>query len=131
MGVLAAAGRIGAVAAQFVNGSLESNVPLLLLVTGGFLLVGGMSAWLLPMDNTGTKLTEQVVVECGTDVAEDKCHSITHTTTDTGGIAGNSAGADDDFTSGTVAGATKRWPKDGSGSTYNTISTTENIIARP
>jgi len=58
MGVLAAAGRLGAITAQFVNGSLESNVPLLLGVTSTCMVLGGVSSWLLESDNTGTLLSE-------------------------------------------------------------------------
>ena len=58
MGVLAAAGRLGAISAQFVNGSMEGNVPLLLCVTSSCMIVGGVSSWLLEADNTGTALAE-------------------------------------------------------------------------
>lgn len=56
MGVLAAGGRLGAISAQFVNGSLEKNIPLLLFVTSACTVAGGLIAWLLPYDNTGTPL---------------------------------------------------------------------------
>ena len=59
MGVLAAAGRLGAITAQFVNGSLESNVPLLLGVTSTCMVLGGLSSWLLENDNTGTQLSDE------------------------------------------------------------------------
>ena len=36
--------------AQFVNGSLENNIPVLLAVTGLCMLIGGLSAWTLPGD---------------------------------------------------------------------------------
>jgi MFS family permease len=58
MGTLAAAGRIGAITAQFVNGSLESNVPLLLGVTSACMIIGGVSSFGLPSDNTGTELPD-------------------------------------------------------------------------
>jgi len=60
MGILAAAGRLGAVLAQFVNGSLEDNVPLLLGVTSTSMVLGGLCSWLLDNDNTGTKLSDDV-----------------------------------------------------------------------
>lgn len=54
MGFLAACGRLGAISAQFVNGSLEGNVTVLLLVTSGCMAIGGLFSWLLPKDCTGT-----------------------------------------------------------------------------
>jgi hypothetical protein len=59
MGVLAATGRLGAVAAQFVNGSLEKNIPVLLFVTCGCTIVGGLVSFLLPDDHTGTALPDE------------------------------------------------------------------------
>lgn len=56
MGLLSASGRLGAITAQFVNGSLEGNIPLLLVVTSGCMLVGGLSAWWLPEDPMGQAL---------------------------------------------------------------------------
>lgn len=58
MGVLAASGRLGAVSAQFVNGSLEKNIPLLLFVTSACTVVGGLIAWLLPHDTVGSAMQE-------------------------------------------------------------------------
>lgn len=52
MGSLAAAGRLGAICAEFVNGNLESNIPALLIVTSGCTLLGGFAAWLLPEEPT-------------------------------------------------------------------------------
>ena len=46
--------------AQFVNGSLEGNVPLLLGVTCTSMVLGGLCSWLLDNDNTGTKLSDDV-----------------------------------------------------------------------
>lgn len=66
MGVLAAAGRLGAIAAQFVNGSLEDNIPALLFVTTGCMVLGGLLAFALPNDNTGSNLV---------DVATSPTHS--------------------------------------------------------
>lgn len=60
MGVLAASGRIGAICAQFVNGTLEDNVPLLLFVTSGCMIVGGVSAKFTPLDTTGSSLMDHV-----------------------------------------------------------------------
>jgi hypothetical protein len=60
MGVLAAGGRLGAVSAQFVNGSLEQNIPLLLFVTSACTVVGGLIAWLLPHDTVGSAMSEHV-----------------------------------------------------------------------
>lgn len=48
MGILTASGRIGAVAAQVVNGRLQNSVPLLLLVTSSFMVLGGACAWFYP-----------------------------------------------------------------------------------
>lgn len=58
MGVLSSSGRLGAIAAQFVNGSLEKNVPLLLFVTSTCTLCGGLVSWLLPVENTGAALLQ-------------------------------------------------------------------------
>lgn len=58
MGVLAAGGRLGAMSAQFVNGSLERNIPLLLFVTSACTVVGGLAAWLLPNDTAGQALSD-------------------------------------------------------------------------
>jgi hypothetical protein len=60
MGVLAAGGRLGAVSAQFINGSLEKNIPLLLFVTCACTVVGGLTAWLLPHDTAGSAMTEEI-----------------------------------------------------------------------
>jgi hypothetical protein len=62
MGVLAAGGRLGAVSAQFVNGSLEKNIPLLLFVTCACTVVGGLTAWMLPYDTAGSAMTDVVDV---------------------------------------------------------------------
>jgi len=59
MGILAASGRIGAVSAQFINGSLEKSIPTLIVVTSVCSIVGGATAWLLPYDGTGTALVEE------------------------------------------------------------------------
>ena len=56
MGTVAAAGRLGAISAQFVNGSLESNVAVLLFVTSSCMLVGGVAALFTPNDNVGHSL---------------------------------------------------------------------------
>lgn len=56
MGILAASGRLGAASAQFVNGTLESNIPLLLFVTSACTIVGGVASWLLPKDPAGNSL---------------------------------------------------------------------------
>lgn len=58
MGVVSAAGRLGSIAAQFVNGSLEDNVLLLLLVTSGLTFVGGVASLLLPRDTLGVSLED-------------------------------------------------------------------------
>eukprot|EP00597_Dinobryon_sp_UTEXLB2267_P009453 CAMPEP_0170092440 /NCGR_PEP_ID=MMETSP0019_2-20121128/25807_1 /TAXON_ID=98059 /ORGANISM="Dinobryon sp., Strain UTEXLB2267" /LENGTH=407 /DNA_ID=CAMNT_0010312871 /DNA_START=51 /DNA_END=1275 /DNA_ORIENTATION=+ len=57
MGLLAASGRIGAISAQFVNGSLEKNVPVLLFVTCGCTVMGGLIARCLPEDPSGQSLS--------------------------------------------------------------------------
>lgn len=56
MAVVAAAGRLGSIAAQFVNGSLEDNVLVLLMATSGLTLVGGVASLLLPRDTLGVPL---------------------------------------------------------------------------
>ena len=58
MGVLAAGGRLGAMSAQFVNGSLEQNIPILLFVTSACTVVGGLAAWLLPKDTAGRAMSD-------------------------------------------------------------------------
>lgn len=59
MGLVAAAGRLGSIAAQFVNGSLEGSVVVLLMVTSGMTLLGGAASLLLPRDTTGASLEER------------------------------------------------------------------------
>lgn len=58
MGILSASARIGAIIAQFVNGSLEQHISALLLVTSACTFMGGICAWTLPNDSTGTALSE-------------------------------------------------------------------------
>ncbi|KAG5177515.1 major facilitator superfamily domain-containing protein [Tribonema minus] len=58
MGLVAACGRAGSVAAQLVNGRLERDVPLLLLVTSGLMLAGAGAAALLPRETAGRALQE-------------------------------------------------------------------------
>lgn len=56
MGILASSGRFGAIFAQFVNGTLESNISLLLFVTAGCMIVGGLGSVFLKNDNAGEVL---------------------------------------------------------------------------
>jgi MFS transporter, VNT family, synaptic vesicle glycoprotein 2 len=58
LGLVAASGRAGSIAAQFVNGSLEHNIPLLLLVTSGLMLAGAAATLLLPVEMGGVELQE-------------------------------------------------------------------------
>jgi len=60
MGLLAACGRLGAIAGQFVNGTLESDIPLLLFVTSACSIAGGMIAWMLKHDPAGSSLGRDV-----------------------------------------------------------------------
>jgi hypothetical protein len=46
--VFGAVGRLGSIAAQFVNSSLVSNVHLLLIVTFSFILLGSVLGGMLP-----------------------------------------------------------------------------------
>lgn len=50
MGVLTAVGRVGAVVAQFVNGSLQTRIPLMLAVTSFAMLIGGASTCFSPLE---------------------------------------------------------------------------------
>lgn len=59
MGLVSAAGRLGSITAQFVNGSLEGNVLVLLMVTSGFTLAGGVASLLLPRETLGVSLDDQ------------------------------------------------------------------------
>lgn len=61
MGLLAASGRLGSISAQFVFGSLEQNIPLLLFITSACMAAGGLLSLLLPPDKTGSILSENVV----------------------------------------------------------------------
>jgi hypothetical protein len=70
MGVLSAAGRLGAISAQFVNGSLERNIPLLLFVTSACSVVGGLTAWMLPVDTAGASMSA-VEASVPVSVSED------------------------------------------------------------
>lgn len=58
MGLVSAAGRLGSIAAQFVNGSLEENVLVLLMVTSGFTLAGGVASLFLPRETLGVSLDD-------------------------------------------------------------------------
>jgi nitrate/nitrite transporter NarK len=60
MGIVAAAGRIGAAVAMFVNGTLESNVAVLLFVTSGCMMVGGLASGYLRNDATKHALSDHV-----------------------------------------------------------------------
>lgn len=57
--VVSATGRLGSIAAQFANGYLEEMIPVLLLLTSGLTLVGGLAAMLLPRDTRGKSLEEE------------------------------------------------------------------------
>lgn len=59
MGLVSAAGRLGSIAAQFVNGWLEGSVVALLMVTSGLTLLGGVASLSLPRDTTGMSLEER------------------------------------------------------------------------
>lgn len=59
MGILAASGRLGAICGQFVNGSLESNIPVLLFVTCASTMVGGIASWGLPTDTANMALDDR------------------------------------------------------------------------
>lgn len=58
MGSCTAFGRLGAIAAQFVFGSLIDDIPALLSVTFVLLTIGGLASLLLPQDTTGVKLVD-------------------------------------------------------------------------
>ena len=51
-------GRLGAIAAQFINGYLEKRVSALLLVTSSCMILGGGFVFFLPDDRTGHSLTD-------------------------------------------------------------------------
>lgn len=70
MGLLASLGRIGAVCAQFVNGSLQTNMVLLLVVTSVCMLAGCMSAWLLDDDSAGRPVTDNDDIDNENDSEE-------------------------------------------------------------
>lgn len=59
MGILAASGRLGAICGQFVNGSLENNIPVLLFVTCASTLVGGIASWGLQTDTANMALDDR------------------------------------------------------------------------
>jgi MFS family permease len=58
MGILAGFGRLGAICGQFVNGSLEKNIPALLFVTCASTLIGGIASWALPTDTANMALDD-------------------------------------------------------------------------
>lgn len=62
MALVSAAGRLGSIAAQFVNGSLEDNVLLLLMVTSGVTLLGALAVLRFPRDTQGVSLEEPLPV---------------------------------------------------------------------
>jgi hypothetical protein len=69
LGVCAASGRIGAMVAQFVNGSLVEKPVRLLLVASATLLLGALTPCLLPSsaDMTGQPVHDDVVVVVNDD----------------------------------------------------------------
>lgn len=77
MGLLAAGGRLGAIAAQFVNGSLERDIPLLLFVTTSCSLAGGLVAFALPYDSSGP-LQHHAIISTSEEVLH---YSPIHTST--------------------------------------------------
>ncbi|CAN0119107.1 unnamed protein product [Ectocarpus sp. 4 AP-2014] len=58
MGLVSAAETLGSIGAQLANGSLEGNVFLLLVVTSGLTLVGGLASLLLPRGTLGVSLDD-------------------------------------------------------------------------
>jgi hypothetical protein len=56
LGVLSSCGRVGSIAAQFVNGGLQSDVPLLLFVTSATMLTGAIAACMIPNESAKTAL---------------------------------------------------------------------------
>ena len=52
--------------AQFVNGSLETHISILLLVTSSCMIIGGIFVFFLPPDSTGHSL-DQNLLDTGTD----------------------------------------------------------------
>lgn len=76
MGLLAASGRLGAVAGQFVNGTLEKNIPLLLFVTSACTVVGGVVSWLLPKETAGSSLGLEIDRPVSTELERRDNRSI-------------------------------------------------------
>ena len=56
MGILSASGRFASLVAMIINGSLETNVFLLLSVTGAFTVLGSIFSFFLPYEPTGLSL---------------------------------------------------------------------------
>lgn len=79
MGCLSAAGRIGAVSAQFVNGSLEQNIPLLLFVTSACMLTGGLGAYSLPVELAGASMPETGTEDLSVNQGQGKYKTISIT----------------------------------------------------
>ena len=52
VGFLTAWGRVGGIAAQFVFGYMQSNIPGLLLVTSSFTMLGAFTAFFLPSEGS-------------------------------------------------------------------------------
>lgn len=97
MGILAAAGRLGAIAAQFVNGQLEENVPMLLFVTSVCMVVGGASSWLLDNDNTGTALVEEFVSDEPGNIRRDRIQGYASVKAGSGHTTHNPLSEADEF----------------------------------
>jgi MFS family permease len=97
MGILAAAGRLGAIAAQFVNGQLEENVPMLLFVTSVCMVVGGASSWLLDNDNTGTALAEEFVSDEPGNIRRDRIQGYASVKAGSGHTTHNPLSEADEF----------------------------------
>lgn len=79
MGVCAASGRIGAMIAQFINGSLISNPSRLLLVSAGTLILGSITPTCLPADQTGLPIRDYTTTDHRNDTSlnqQDVSNSI-------------------------------------------------------
>jgi MFS family permease len=60
MGVLAACGRLGSIAGQFVFAALIDDVPLLLSLAAAILFLGAIAGFLFPRESAGAQLLEDI-----------------------------------------------------------------------
>lgn len=84
--------RLGSISAQFINGTLEQSIPVLLFVTAACMALGGMASYLLPRDMAGATMKDTQVPSEGDLSVHNPHHNIQDQ--DQGNGSGNGSGND-------------------------------------